>query len=380
MRIVVSCSGKFHAFALVEQLERSDYDVVFFTSYSSIVNPFLKFFVKRRDKEVINPQTIKTNFFIALLLKVLPSNPQFANDLFDYWVSRKIRNMEADFLIGWSGMSLLSLKVAKSKDWKTILERGSTHISFQNGILKEEYLLRGIEYSITQSTIIKETREYEMCDIISIPSNFVKRSFIDFGINEDKLFVNPYGSNGYFNRTASKKDSVLRVLYLGRISIQKGFYYLAGAIENLQNRDIEFWLIGAVDDDVRAILNRLITLPNVNYFGHIDHYELVNYIQQCDIGIQPSLQEGLSMVIPQMMKVGLPVVATPNSGAEELIIDNYNGIIIPARSSAAIVDVLLNLLLDRQVLKSLAKNVIDINMESNSWVGYGNRYKKILMK
>ena len=374
MRVVVSCSGKFHAFSLVEQLEKRGVEVVFYTTYSSISNPILKLFVKRTDKELINPRSIKTNFFIALIHKFTQRKPQFANDLFDWWVSRKISKIEANVFIGWSGMSLNSLKTAKKMGWKTILERGSTHIQFQNSILIDEYLLRGMDFSIARATVIKEMSEYEICDLISIPSNFVKNSFIHFGVNEHKLFINPYGSNDFFLRTAPKKDNVFRVLYVGRISIQKGFYYLAEAMRNLTNFNIEFCLIGSVDDDISAEFELVKKLLNVCYLGHIDHYELVNYIQDCDVGVQPSLQEGLSMVIPQMMKVGLPVIATPNTGADELIINDYNGVIIPARSSAAIVDAILKLFFDSAKLKFLTRNVSKTNMENNSWDAYGHRY------
>jgi glycosyltransferase involved in cell wall biosynthesis len=378
MRVVVSCSGKFHAFALVEQLQKNGVDVVFFTSYSSIVNSFFKILARRDDKEVIDPKSIRTNLILAFALKLFRKRPQVANDLFDKWVSRKVQKMNADVFIGWSGMSLETIKVAKRKGWKTILERGSTHISFQNDILMEEYFKRGMKFSIANETIQKERNEYETCDIISIPSNFVKSSFLQFGIRSDKLFVNPYGSNSFFSRTETKKDNTFRVLYLGKVSVQKGFYYLAEAINSLKDKNIEFWIIGGVDDELKVAFETIKNNSNVFYFGHINHYDLVNYIQKCDLGIQPSLQEGLSMVITQILKVGLPVIATPNSGAEELIINGWNGIIIPAKSSKDIVDVISDLFLDREKLNFLTENVENMKSDENSWKTYGERYLKIL--
>jgi glycosyltransferase involved in cell wall biosynthesis len=276
------------------------------------------------------------------------------------------------------GVVLETIKVAKRKGWKTILERGSTHISFQNDILMEEYFKRGMKFSIANETIQKERNEYETCDIISIPSNFVKSSFLQFGIRSDKLFVNPYGSNSFFSRTETKKDNTFRVLYLGKVSVQKGFYYLAEAINSLKDKNIEFWIIGGVDDELKVAFETIKNNSNVFYFGHINHYDLVNYIQKCDLGIQPSLQEGLSMVITQILKVGLPVIATPNSGAEELIINGWNGIIIPAKSSKDIVDVISDLFLDREKLNFLTENVENMKSDENSWKTYGERYLKIL--
>lgn len=380
MRVVVSCSGKFHAFALVEQLEKNGVEVTFFTSYSSIVNPFFIRFAKRIDKELINPKSIKTNIILAILLKIFRRSPQVVNNLFDLWVSRNLRKLNADVFIGWSGMSLNSIKVAKSKGWTTVLERGSTHIEFQNEILREEYFLRGGSFSIAQNTITKEKDEYEVCDLISIPSSFVRTTFINYGINNSKLIVNPYGTNNFFLRNKKKKDSTFRILYLGKISVQKGFYYLAEAIDRLKNTNIEFWLIGSVDKDLKEEFDRVITNSNVKYFGQINHYDLVNYIQNCDIGIQPSLQEGLSMVIPQILRVGLPIIATPNSGAEELIISGFNGLIIPSKSSDAIFAAISDLYFDKEKLKYLTSNVERMKTDDYSWNSYGKRYVEILKK
>ncbi len=74
MRVIVSCSGKFHAFNLVEQLEKNGIEVVFFTSYSSISNSFLKYIVKRQDNENIRKSTFRTNAFLAWCIKIFRSN------------------------------------------------------------------------------------------------------------------------------------------------------------------------------------------------------------------------------------------------------------------------------------------------------------------
>jgi glycosyltransferase involved in cell wall biosynthesis len=374
MRVVVSCSGKFHAFALVEQLEKNGNDVVFFTSYSSIVNPFVKIFAKRIDKEDIKPNTIQTNVLISLALKIFRKRPQIANNLFDFWVSRRIRKLDADIFIGWSGMSLYSIHLANRKGWKTILERGSTHIEFQNEVLKEEYLKRGMVFSIDQQTINKEIKEYSIADTITIPSSFVERTFLEKGVPKEKLFINHFGASHFFSPREEQIIDQFRVLYLGTFSIRKGAYYLTEAIEKLKNEEIEFWFIGNVDFDVQDLKDDLMKYENVKFFGHVNHYELSGYIEKCSVAIHPSLEEGQSMVINQVMKVGVPFIATPNSGAEELITHNENGIIIPAKSGEAISNSILSLKNSNLKLMNLTKKVRQMQISDNSWEAYGKRY------
>lgn len=380
MRVVVSCSGKFHAFALVEQLEKNGVEVVFFTTYSSIVNPFFLRFAKRIDKEIISRQSIKTNILLAILLKLFRRSPQFVNNLFDLWVSRKLGKLDADIFIGWSGMALNSIKVAKSKGWKTILERGSTHIEFQNEILKKEYEIRGKIFSIDSATISKELNEYTVADFITIPSGFVKKTFLQKGIIEKKLFVNHFGASSFFQKRNTRKDDCFRVLYLGTFSIRKGAYYLFEAIQELKSLDMEFWFIGKIDTEVIELYEVLKKLPNVKFFGHVNHYELNSFIEKCSVAVHPSLEEGQSMVINQVMKVGVPFIATPNSGAEELITHLKTGIIIEPKSTIELSKAISNLYNNRADLRKLTENVEGMALIENSWEAYGVRYLNFLIK
>jgi glycosyltransferase involved in cell wall biosynthesis len=49
-----------------------------------------------------------------------------------------------------------------------------------------------------------------------------------------------------------------------------------------------------------------------------------------------SVEEGLALVQAQAMACGLPVIATTNTGAEDLFTDGVEGFIIPIRSPEAI--------------------------------------------
>ena len=379
MRVVVSCISKFWAFALVEQLEKNGVEVIFFTAYSSIVNPITAKIVKRKDKENIKPETIKTNLLIAFLHKLFRKSPQFVNDIFDLWVASRIKKLDADVFIGWSGMSLNSIKIAKSKGWKTFLERGSTHIEFQNEILQEEYKLRGKIFSIEKTTIDKEINEYMLADKIVIPSKFVKKTFVDKGVDTKKLLVNHFGASQFFKKRDYRNNDCFRVLYLGSFSIRKGAYYLFEAIQELKSRDVEFWIIGKVENEVSDLYEDLKKIPNVKFFGHVNHYQLSDLIEKCSVAIHPSLEEGQSMVINQVMKVGLPLIATPNSGAEEIVTHSKTGLIIKPKSTTEIVNAVVNLYENKSILHTLTLNVEKLLIEENSWEAYGERYLNFLL-
>jgi glycosyltransferase involved in cell wall biosynthesis len=378
MKVIVSCSGKFHAFALVEQLEKLGVDVVFFTLYSSKKNTIFKNIVRRVDKENINISSIKTNIFIAILSKFFRGKPQFSNDLFDKWVARKIKKLDADIFIGWSGMSLNSIQIAKSKGWSTILERGSTHIEFQNEILSKEYKKRHINFQIQAKTIHKELLEYGLVDWLTVPSQFVKSTFLKKGFLEEQLFVNSFGASSHFLKTTKIQKDPFRVLYLGTFSIRKGAFYLSEAIEKLIDQNIEFWFVGSISEETLILKKELSKNSRVKFFGHRNHYELSEIIRECSVAIHPSLEEGQSMVLNQVMKVGVPFIATANSGGEELITHMENGLIIETANSCAISDAILKLKEDDNLYNIIIDNLRKMNSLDNSWDEYGIRYFNFL--
>ena len=138
MKIIISCLTKFHAFNLAEQINKNKSLRCFYTSYAYQKNLIFRFFTKRIDKENIPKSKIRTNIIIAALVKTLNFD-YFIVQIFDLWVSTMLRfQPKFDFFIGWSSMSLKSMKVAKSKGAIVILERGSSHILFQEKILRKK--------------------------------------------------------------------------------------------------------------------------------------------------------------------------------------------------------------------------------------------------
>jgi len=374
MKVIISCSGKFHAFALAEQMERFGMLETLFTSYSSIKNPLAQYLVSRRDKEKISKSLVATNLVVAFGLK-LYNNPFFWNDLFDRWVSYKIRKSDATVFIGWSSMNLRSIQAAKKKGMLTIVERGSSHIQFQNEILAEEYRRFGIDFHIDKRTIEKELKEYNNADYISLPSGFVQKTFRDKGFYEQKLLLNNYGTSSTFSKVEPYKiiDKFV-ILYVGTSNIRKGLIYLYEALEalNIPSENYEMRFVGKIDSELTNQVAKY-RKNNWEFIGQVNHYDLPKYISECSVAIHPSLEEGLSMVIPQIMSCGVPVIASTNSGGEDLIIENKSGFIVPVRNAKAIAQKIELLYQNRDTVIEM-KDYLSTNPLDLSWDAYGERY------
>ena len=159
MKIAIIVGGRFHAFNLAEQIEKKKLLYKLITSYP-------KYFLKNYK---IDSQKIKSFYLKEVILKFLNYIPIFKKifdwdfficNYFDYKASKYIDYVNTDVIVGWSSFSEATFQKAKRFNCVKILERGSTHIVFQNDILLEEYKRLEMLPQVPSKKIIeKELRE-----------------------------------------------------------------------------------------------------------------------------------------------------------------------------------------------------------------------------
>lgn len=378
MKIILSCPTKFWAFNLAEQLQKKGMLDKFLTTYSYNKNTWLRRFSPRVDNEKINNSCIVTNPLLAVMINMFPRYSEVWIKYFDRWVARKLNRFQGDVFIGWSGMSLESLRVARSKNMVTILERGSAHISYQSRILSEEAKINGQFFKVSQKLIDREKEEYQLADYIAIPSQFVKRSFVDEGITPSKLIVNHYGSGSHFRTNRIKQKHKYRIVYLGGLMNRKGLIYLFKALCQVKIPISEFdvWFIGGINKEVEGIIHEY-QEDNWKFWGHVDHYKLPELLQQCSVGVIPSIEDGFGMVVPQLLSSGIPVITTVNTGGADLIDEDENGYILPIRHPEAIMEKIEHLYHSPDLLERMSLNALK-NTPNLTWDDYGDRYVSFL--
>ena len=125
---------------------------------------------------------------------------------------------------------------------------------------------------------------------------------------------------------------VLNIISTGRLIERKGYAYLLLALEGLHN--VELTLVG--DGPLRVELEQLAKKNNVkvNFVGNIAHDKIIPYLQEADVFVLPSLNEGMSNAILEAMACGLPIIATDTGGSRELV--RENGMIVPKADAPAL--------------------------------------------
>lgn len=342
--------GRYHHFHLARQLEARGLLHEIWSGYPRF---------KLRDEGGLPPARIKTfpwlyvpSVAILGVPGLRPTHPirralhWAAVDGLDARVARRLRH--PGVLVALSGGGLRSGRRMRALGGFYVCDRGSTHIRFQDEILTEEYRRWKCEFGrVDPRVVAKEEAEYATADAITVPSRFCAETFRARGVPASKIRVIPYGGRlDRFQPVAEPDPEHFTVLFVGGVNLRKGVPYLLQAFARLRHPRKRLRIVGALDEDLRVLLPSLPS-EGVEFLGPAPNQGLAAHYSQADVLVLPSIEEGLSLVLAEAMACGCPVVATLNSGAEDLLTDGQGGFIIPARSIEAIVEALEALAQDR---------------------------------
>jgi alpha-maltose-1-phosphate synthase len=283
---------------------------------------------------------------------------------------------------GWSNHHEEAFRKAKANGAKIILETGSTHVDFQLERMQREYRDRG------QSCVdmIPPTRrqkiidEYEIADRICIPSKFVRETFLQHGINEAKLYVNPFGTDLNFWSKAFEGKSAssgrpFTFVFAGQIMWRKGIAYLIDAWTKANLKGARLLLVGGLFPECASFLRQL--PAGVILLGHKSPGEMREIYRECDVYLLPSLEEGLARSILEAMAAGLPVVITQETGATDLLVEHEDGWVVPSANSDALVSVFQDVVKNRDRLAEIGASAQG-RVKAYSWEAYGKRAAHLL--
>lgn len=363
-RISMSYAGGVsRGFQLAGAFDRLGYLDTFFWPFYSWKHPLVARLLRlREDKQTIDKNRVRTSLEFILLRKLInaargwpggvPKDQFLFDELLDRSVARRLK-AGADFFTAESRIGLHSIRKAKSLGMRAGVDRTNSHVEYQNEILVEEYAGRGQEYRVDPRIVEKARREYEESDYIFVLSSFVKRTFLERGVLADKLLLVPSGIDLSDFGWIKKEDDVFRVIFCGAACFKKGTQYLLEAFKSLKIKNAELLLVGGVTEEIKPLLNRYGQWKAV---GFVPQRELYKYYCQGSVFVLPSLEEGLAKVIMEAMACGLPVIATTNTGGEDVVREGVDGFIVPIRDEASLKEKMLYLYENPDVAREMGQN------------------------
>ncbi|HOK23739.1 MAG TPA: glycosyltransferase family 4 protein [Candidatus Hydrothermia bacterium] len=163
-------------------------------------------------------------------------------------------------------------------------------------------------------------------DLYIAVSEFQKKKFTEYGIDCNKIVVKP---NFILDLSIIPERDAGYVLYVGRISEEKGVLLILKAAKLLKGSGIKIKLIG--DGPLRERMSREIVnsdLTEIELLGRKKHEEVIKYIQKSKFLIVPSIwYETFGLVAVEAYACGKAVVASKIGALEELVQDGKTGLL-----------------------------------------------------
>lgn len=384
MKVALSAVGKFHTFDLARELYSRGL-------LAQIATGYPRFKLKG---EGIPPQLIRSFPWVHGSYMAFPWHRHLSPSMvqawenltavtFSAWAARSLP--DCDLYVGLSGSALAAGQEMHHRGKRYLCDRGSSHIRMQDALLRDEHALWGQPYSGIDSRVIaREEAEYAEADAITVPSGFVRDSFLSQGVPAAKIKLLPYGVNlDRFQPVAEPAEGRFDVLFVGGMSLRKGVQYLVQAYQKLQHPAKSLTFVGAPSRELIELLQSRGMWPgDVRVLGHVPQPELKDIMSRSHVMVLPSLEEGLAMVQAQAMACACPVIASEHTGALDLFTDGEEGFIVPVRNVDLLAQRLQHLADDPHRRAAMGQHALRRVQSIGGWREYGNQavhiYREVL--
>lgn len=148
----------------------------------------------------------------------------------------------------------------------------------------------------------------------------------------------------------TERVSALRVLVVGNLNPLKGHDLLLDALAEFPEC-FHLRIVGAELDNYREYYRRLIEKKAaieqrrsncvIEFTGWKENYEIRAFLEESDVFILPSRSEGSPIALMEAMAMKRVCIATDVGGVGELIIDETQGIVVPAENPYALREALI---------------------------------------
>ncbi|MBC6477189.1 MAG: glycosyltransferase family 4 protein [Hormoscilla sp. GM7CHS1pb] len=193
-----------------------------------------------------------------------------------------------------------------------------------------------------------------------------------------------------------RESTPKQILFVGRISPEKGVHVLIDAFNRVVSRypNVELKIVGpenAVllwyipnrqDPKVRSLmpyfrgkyrqlLQQQISKNAANkvfFIGKVPHAEIIQYYQQADIFVFPSVwQEPFGMPVVEAMTMELPTIATQGGAFPEIVEEGKTALLVERGDANALAEAILRLLREENLSQEMGKAGRKRLEENFSW-------------
>ena len=171
-------------------------------------------------------------------------------------------------------------------------------------------------------------------------------------------------------RTRNPSRDALQLLFLGRLSYEKGLDILLAAVAMIADQPVFLNVVG--DGPQRSSLMGMAESLNiahkVRFFGF--QRDVVKYLEDADVLVMPSRTEAMPMALIEASTLGIPVIASAVGGIPEIVTSFENGVLVPPSEPSSLKDAIMTVQKELSAFKCRAEQKASSISERYSATGW----------
>lgn len=168
-------------------------------------------------------------------------------------------------------------------------------------------------------------------------SEGMKASLMNKGVSEDNIRkITPAIDISLFTNDSKNNSQTLQVVTVARLHWIKGLEYTLEALSILKKQGVDFsyTVIGEGIERERLMFAayQLGLENNVKFAGKLAHNKVKKHLEQADVYLQYSIQEGFCNAVLEAQAMGLLCIVSDAEGLGENVLDNQTGWVVSKRN------------------------------------------------
>lgn len=178
----------------------------------------------------------------------------------------------------------------------------------------------------------QEKQAYLLSDKVVCVSNSAKNHVMSvYGVDPTKIAVVYNGLSNVNKSSRCERTENFTILFVGRISREKGIVCLLNALKIVQTKGFHFdlKLAGHCTREMESRIRSTYKDLKVHLLGKVSYEKLQVLYSECSVGVIPSLHEQCSYVAIEMSMFGMPMIVSDVDALSEMFEDEVNALKIP---------------------------------------------------